>query len=100
MNSNVGTTRLSSCGCEIAWLYKDAHRYGINQYKQLIDGMSAGNNVICPEGAVLTTTDPEFKAKMEACPGGLRKCHFTSLYVVIEGNDFSFVIEDVICLHP
>merc|ERR1711993_83747 len=68
MNSNVGTTRLSSCGCEIAWLYKDAHRYGINQYKQLIDGMSGGNNVICPEGPVLTTTDPEFKAKMEACP--------------------------------
>ena len=75
MNSNVGTTRLSSCDCEIAWLYKDAHRYGIEQYKRLIDGMSAGNNVICPEGPVLTTTDPEFKAKMEACPGGLRLYH-------------------------
>ena len=71
MNSNVGTTRLdaSSCGCEIAWLYKDAHRYGLEQYKELIDGMTGGNNVNCPEGPVLTTSNTEFIARMEACPG-------------------------------
>ena len=67
----MGTTRLdaSSCGCEIAWLYKDAHRYGLEQYKELIDGMTGGHNVNCPEGPVLTTSNTEFIARMEACPG-------------------------------
>ena len=51
--------------CDIAWLYKDAHKFGIDAYKGLI----CPGNVICSVvGPILECQIPEFIAFMDSCP--------------------------------
>ena len=52
--------------CDIAWLYHDAHRFGIYNYQRLV----GENNVVCPGkiGAVLESSDPDFIKLMQDCP--------------------------------
>ena len=51
--------------CDIAWLYKDAHKFGIDSYKGLIGPW----NVICSDiGPILECQIPEFIAFMDSCP--------------------------------
>ena len=72
--SETFTVKLDDCyTCDIAWLYKDAKLFGIDNYKNLI----GTNNVICPGsiGPVLESTDPGFIALMDECP-----CKFASFY--------------------
>ena len=68
---NYGTALAKSCSsCDIAWLYKDAHKFGLDNYKNLI----GQGNVVCPEGigSILETTDPDFITLMESCPCKLK----------------------------
>ena len=68
METNYGMARVADCeSCDIAWLYKDARRFGLEQYRNLI-GL---NNVVCPGniGSVLFTEDPDFIRLMESCEG-------------------------------
>jgi hypothetical protein len=66
-----GNIRIESCSnCDIAWLYKDAHRFGLKTYQDLI-----GNyNILCPRTnsgsavAVLDNLSPDFIELMESCP--------------------------------
>ena len=59
---------VGECDCSIAWLYKDAHKFGITQYQHLVG--DSGNNVICNDvGPILLSEDPEFIALMDSCPG-------------------------------
>ena len=51
--------------CEIAWLYKDAHRFGIDAYKGLI---GPGNMICSDVGPILETENPTFIAFMDSCP--------------------------------
>ena len=67
MQTNVGVTKAGLCDCTIAWLYKDAHKFGLEKYKNLVG--NEGYNVICPEGPVLVTEDTAFIDRMDACPG-------------------------------
>ena len=61
---------VGDCDCSIAWLYKDAHKYGLTQYQDLVG--DSGNNIICDSvGAILLAEDPEFIALMDSCPGYL-----------------------------
>lgn len=57
---------IESCDtCDIAWLYKDAHNYGLEAYKALL-----GSNVLCPNNntPILDITDQDFIDLMEGCP--------------------------------
>ena len=68
---NYGTALAKSCSsCDSAWLYKDAHKFGLDTYKNLI----GQGNVVCPEGigSILETTDPDFITLMESCPCKLK----------------------------
>ena len=58
--------RVDSCDtCDIAWLYKDAKKFGFDTYKSLI----GAGNVQCPNGdPVLESENPEFITLMESCP--------------------------------
>ena len=61
---------VGDCDCSIAWLYKDAHKYGLTQYQDLVG--DSGNNIICDSaGAILLAEDPEFIGLMDSCPGYL-----------------------------
>lgn len=66
--SDTYRTRVDDCStCDIAWLYHDAHRFGIYNYQKLV----GENNVVCPGGqigAVLESTDPDFIKLMQDCP--------------------------------
>eukprot|EP00095_Tigriopus_kingsejongensis_P000591 maker-scaffold95_size379157-snap-gene-0.24 protein:Tk00591 transcript:maker-scaffold95_size379157-snap-gene-0.24-mRNA-1 annotation:"hypothetical protein ASPNIDRAFT_182707" len=65
LSSNNGPSKVQDCGCNIAWLYKDAHRFDLGAYSNLI----GANNVICEGvGPVLETTDEDFIQKMDSCP--------------------------------
>ena len=59
---------VGECDCSIAWLYKDAHKYGLTQYQDLVG--DSGNNIICDSvGAILLAEDPDFISLMDSCPG-------------------------------
>lgn len=65
LSSSSGQTKVKNCDCSIAWLYKDAHKYGLSQYISLI----GANNVICEGiGPVLETKDETFLKTMDSCP--------------------------------
>ena len=67
LTTSGGPNMVDNCmsSCDIAWLYKDAHMFGINAYKGLI----GPNNVICSDvGPILESQDPEFIAFMDNCP--------------------------------
>ena len=69
--TNNGNIRVASCSnCAIAWLYKDAHKFGLQTYQELV-----GNyNILCPRTnsgaavAVLDNHNPDFIDLMESCP--------------------------------
>ena len=71
MATNNGNIRVASCSnCDIAWLYKDAHKFGLQTYQDLV-----GNyNILCPRTnsgaavAVLDNHNPDFIDLMESCP--------------------------------
>ena len=71
-NTDHGTVLAKSCSTcdDIAWLYKDAHKFGLDKYKNLV----GEGNVVCPEGigSILETTDPDFITLMESCPCKLK----------------------------
>lgn len=65
-NTEKGTIAVGSCyTCDIAWLYKDAQKYGLDSYKAII-----GRNVMCPESntPILENDDKDFIELMEDCP--------------------------------
>ena len=64
--NGLATAMINSCNsCTVAWLYKDAHKFGIDAYKQLV----GSNNAFCPDvGPVLETDDADFIAQMNSCP--------------------------------
>ena len=67
MITSGGPNMVDNCmsSCDIAWLYKDAHMFGIDAYKGLI----GPRNVICSDvGPILESQDPEFIAFMDNCP--------------------------------
>ena len=45
---------VGECDCSIAWLYKDAHKYGLTQYQDLVG--DSGNNVLCIDMALHIVT--------------------------------------------
>ena len=63
---------VESCSnCDIAWLYKDAHRFGLKSYRNLI----GNNNLLCqygdatePDVPFLDNDKPEFLELMKSCP--------------------------------
>ena len=74
LTNAVGTTVLPSCQtCDVAWLYQDAKKYGI----QLYEGLVGQSNVICPEynSPLVTNTDPDFIDFMENCLIENAPCH-------------------------
>ena len=69
--TTYGQSRVRDCrGCGIAWLYKDAKMFGLDEYVNLV----GNENVVCPiSGPVLESTDQEFIDQMEACPSKFKK---------------------------
>ena len=67
IQTNVGSTQAGLCDCTIAWLYKDAHKFGLDKYIKLVG--NDGYNIYCDEGPVLRTEDVEFIKRMNACSG-------------------------------
>ena len=69
---------INSCdNCDIAWLYKDAHQFGLDAYKGLVHE----GNVICPDvGPILETDDPNFIAQMDSCPCKCLQISYTILF--------------------
>ena len=66
--NGMRTIEAGLCDCTVAWLYKDAHKFGFTQYETLVGGH--GNNIICDSiGPVLETEDPVFITLMNSCPG-------------------------------
>ena len=74
--TNHGPIRLGweSCSnCDIAWLYKDAHRFGLQVYQDLL-----GENVLCRDviglhaevvfKPILEYHSRDFIELMESCP--------------------------------
>ena len=55
--------------CDIAWLYKDAKKFGLDRYTSIVQGQV---NVQCQLGwdigTVLGSQDPEFISHLESCP--------------------------------
>ena len=81
LNNAVGTTVLSSCQtCDVAWLYRDAKKYGSSLY----EGLVGQSNVICPEynSPLVTTTDPDFIDFMENCLFENAPCHVEQVGLV------------------
>ena len=73
MITSGGPNMVDNCmsSCDIAWLYKDAHRFGIDAYKGLI----GPGNLICtdsagkyPIGPIFESENPDFIAFMDSCP--------------------------------
>ena len=71
LDTTQGYIRIASCSnCDIAWLYKDAHRFGLEEYRALIGDY----NILCPRTnsgsaiAVLDRQDSDFVALMNSCP--------------------------------
>ena len=64
-----GQITISDClsDCSMAWLYKDAHKFGLDQYKQLI----GGQNVICEGyGPILDSANQTaLSSHFQSCPG-------------------------------
>ena len=71
LTTEEGQTLVKDCSnCTIAWLYKDAHQFGIDTYKMLV----GTDNVICDQiGPVLETDDQDFINQMNSCPGHLKQ---------------------------
>ena len=69
MESNFGPISLSGCtdDCTHAWVYQDAKKYGIEEYKRLLGGFMT--DVYCPEGPILSGGDPSLYTHFESCPG-------------------------------
>ena len=71
LDTTQGNIQISSCSnCDIAWLYKDAHRFGLDIYRDLVGDY----NILCPRTnsgsalAVLNRQDSEFVDLMNSCP--------------------------------
>ena len=71
LHTTHGNIQIASCSdCDIAWLYKDAHRFGLEEYRSLIGDY----NILCPRTnsgsaiAVLDRQDSDFIALMNSCP--------------------------------
>ena len=67
LTTTNGPNMVDNCmsSCDIAWLYKDAHMFGIDAYK----GLLGPGNVICSDvGPILESQNPTFIAFMDSCP--------------------------------
>ena len=64
--NHTGPIYLDRCmdDCSFAWIYKDALKYGMNEYKKLI----GNHDVICPNGPILSDGYPELYAHFKSCP--------------------------------
>ena len=73
LGSNVGSMNVKSCStCDAAWLWEDAHTYGVDAYEKL-----TGGGVYCQDpsiGPVITNENPDFIALMNSCINGKNPC--------------------------
>ena len=86
LGSNVGSMNVKSCStCDAAWLWQDAHTYGVEAYEKL-----TGGGVYCQNpsiGPVITNKNPDFIALMDKCINGGNPCENTNDADVPDPND-------------